>query len=120
VYTIHKQNYDRIHAVPAEQLAWSLFCANNMPPRSPSVDYSPEPGADAEHLVAGVDSPPAWSKALAWVPLVGTYLNIMAQMQHYFTPLEDCVDFMARDISAGLESQYVGHRVSVKVKAKGS
>lgn len=89
-----------------------------MPPRSESVNYSPEAGADADHLIAGVESPPAWSKKLQWVPLLGTYLNIMMQMQDYFTPLENCVDFIARDLSAGLDSKLVGHRVGVKVKSK--
>ena len=89
-----------------------------MTPRSESVNYSPVAGADADHLVAGIDFPPAWSNTLQWVPLLGTYLNIMAQAHAYFTPLEDCVDFIARDISAGLESQFVGHRVGVKVNSK--
>lgn len=55
---------------------------------------------------------------LRWIPLLGTYLNIMAQAQSYFAPLEDCVDFIAADIGNGLQSQYVGHRVGVKVKPK--
>ncbi|KAK5136344.1 hypothetical protein LTR08_003470 [Meristemomyces frigidus] len=91
-----------------------------MPPRSESVHYPPEAGADADHLIVGVESPPAWSKTLQWVPLLGTYLNIMAQAQAYVTPLEDCVDFIARDLSAGSDSQFIGHRVGVKVRSRQS
>ncbi|KAK3645383.1 hypothetical protein LTR56_009110 [Elasticomyces elasticus] len=118
IFTIHRQNLAYIRSVPSEELAWSLFCANQMDPRSPTVNYSPKPGVEADNLVAGVESPPAWSKTLQWVPLVGTYLNVLMQMQHYFTPLEDCVDFIASDLAAGLDSEYVGHRVGVKSKSK--
>jgi len=91
-----------------------------MDPRSATIDYSDKAGTGAENLVAGADSPPAFSKKLLWVPLIGTYLNIMAQAQDYFAPLEDCVDFMARDLERGLESEYVGKRVGVKVRSKAS
>ena len=87
-----------------------------MPPRSQSISYSPQPGIGTDHLVAGVDAPPKWSTILQWVPLLGPYLNIMAQAAGYAAPLEDCVDFMAADIASGLKSEYVGHRVAVKVK----
>ena len=39
-------------------------------------------------------------------------------MPNYATPLEECVDFMAADLEKGLESEFMGKRVSVKVKAK--
>ncbi|KAK5688430.1 hypothetical protein LTS10_000408 [Elasticomyces elasticus] len=118
IFTIHRQNLTYIRSVPSSELAWSLFCANQMDPRSTSVNYSPKPGVEADNLVAGVESPPAWSKTMQWVPLIGTYLNVLMQMQHYFTPLEDCVDFVASDLAAGLNSEYVGHRVGVKSKSK--
>ncbi len=89
-----------------------------MPPRAETINYHPEPGVDADRLVSGVDRPPAWMKILQWVPLIGTYLNVMAQGMDYLTPLEDCVDLIARDMSAGLESEFIGHRVAVKVKPK--
>ncbi|KAK5163164.1 uncharacterized protein LTR77_010948 [Saxophila tyrrhenica] len=120
VYTIHRHNFARIRDVPKQKLAWSLFCASTMTPRSEAVDYTPKPGAGAEQLVAKVESPPAWSRTLLWIPLLGKYFNVMAQAAGYAAPLEDCVDFIAGDLQAGLESQYVGHRVAVKVKSKSS
>ncbi|EME87087.1 uncharacterized protein MYCFIDRAFT_187035 [Pseudocercospora fijiensis CIRAD86] len=102
----------------ASKLAWSLFCANRMDPRSEVIDYSARAGTGAENLVAGTDFPPAWSKTLQWVPLVGTYLNILAQMQNYFTSLEDVADFIAKDLHGGMESVLVGKRVAVKMKAR--
>jgi hypothetical protein len=45
-------------------------------------------------------------------------LNVVAQVQRYFSPLEDCVDFIADDLRLGLGSQWVGRRVGVKVKEK--
>lgn len=106
--------------MPADQLAWSLFCANNMPARSGTIDYNPTAGADAEHLISSVDAPPAWSRMLLWIPILGNYLNVVAQAQGYFATLEYCTDFMARDLNAGLQSELIGHRVGVKVKAKSS
>jgi len=120
IYTTHRQNYERIRSVPADQLAWSLFCANNMPPRSEAVDYNPTAGTDADNLISRVDAPPAWSNTLLWIPFLGNYLNVMAQAQGYFATLEYCTDFIARDLNAGLQSELVGHRVGVKVKAKSS
>lgn len=91
-----------------------------MPPRSEAIDYSPTAGADADNLVSGVDTPPAWSNKLLWIPVFGNYLNVMLQAQDYFATLEYCTDFIARDLNAGLQSGLVGHRVGVKVKAKNS
>lgn len=90
-----------------------------MPPRSEALDFNPPmPGFGADNLVVQAESPPAWSETLQWVPFLGTHLNIVAQTQHYYTPLEDCVDFIARDLHEGLGSEYVGKRVSVKAKSK--
>lgn len=97
-------------------MAWSLFCASNMRPRTVAVDYSPRPGVSAESLIARAEHPAAWSDTLGWVPILGPYLNIVAQVQDYYAPLEDCVDFIAADLAKGLNSEWVGKRVGVKVK----
>jgi hypothetical protein len=55
---------------------------------------------------------------LKGIPLVGTFLNILSNMPGYGTPLEDCVDFIAADLEKGLKSEWIGKRVSVKVKPK--
>lgn len=91
-----------------------------MPPRSETINYSPTAGADADHLISKADSPPAWTKTMLWIPVLGNYLNVMAQAQGYFASLEYCTDFIARDLNAGLQSEFVGHRVGVKVKAESS
>lgn len=66
----------------------------------------------------GVDSSPAWGNTFKGIPLVGTFLNIPNNVPKYGTPLEDCVDFMAADLEKGLESEFIGKRVGVKVKSK--
>lgn len=66
----------------------------------------------------GADAPPAWKNTLKGVPVLGTYLNIFANAAKYGTPLEDCVDFMAADLEKGLDSEFIGKRVGVKVKPK--
>jgi hypothetical protein len=97
-------------------MAWSLFCASNMQPRTVAVDYSPQPGISTDTLIARAERPVAWSDTLGWVPLLGPYLNIAAQIQDYYAPLEDCVDFIAADLAKGLSSEWVGKRVGVKVR----
>jgi hypothetical protein len=99
-------------------IAWSLFCAGLLTPRHTPPAYPHPEEATANNLVAGADSPPAWASPLKGIPIVGTFLNIFANMLGYATPLEDCVDFMAADLEKGLESEWIGKRVSVKVKAK--
>jgi hypothetical protein len=42
----------------------------------------------------------------------------MAQAQAYYTPMEDCLDFISADLEKGLKSEYVGKRVGLKVKEK--
>jgi hypothetical protein len=52
------------------------------------------------------------------VPLIGNYLNIMAQAQSCYAVLENCVDFMAADLEKGFESEWIGKRLGVKEKSK--
>lgn len=68
--------------------------------------------------MAKADAPPAWSQKYRSVPLIGEYLNIMAQSQSYFAVLENCVDFIATDLEKGLQSEWIGKRVSVEEKSK--
>jgi hypothetical protein len=46
------------------------------------------------------------------------YLNIMSQAGSYYTPLEDCTDFIAADLEKGRKSEFVGYRVGVKSVGK--
>lgn len=68
--------------------------------------------------MAKADAPPAWVETYRSVPLIGNYLNIMAQAQSYYAVLENCVDFIAADLEKGLESEWIGKRVGVKEKSK--
>jgi hypothetical protein len=118
IFTIHKQNYLLIKSHPANTLAWSLFCANDIPPKYDTPQFPPAADTSASNLVAKADSPPAWVEKYRGVPLIGNYLNILAQVQGYFAVLENCVDFIAADLEKGLESEWIGKRVSVKEKSK--
>lgn len=44
----------------------------------------------------------------------------MAQAQAYYTPMEDTLDFIAADLEKGLQSEYIGKRIGLKVKEKAS
>ncbi|TVY25234.1 hypothetical protein LHYA1_G006519 [Lachnellula hyalina] len=118
LFPSHKRNYKLIKSQPADTLAWSLFCANQMNPKYDKPQFPPSVDTLASNLVAKADAPPAWAEKYRKVPLIGNYLNVMAQAQSYFSVLENCVDFMAADLDKGLESEWIGKRVAVKEKSK--
>jgi hypothetical protein len=72
-----------------------------------------------ENVVASADSPPEWRSTLKWVPLVGPYLNIVGLAGGYAMSLEDPMDFIAADLEKGLQSEFVGKRVGLKMKKAG-
>ncbi|CAG8976125.1 hypothetical protein HYALB_00002407 [Hymenoscyphus albidus] len=117
MFPAHKPNYMLIKSHPVEELAWSLFCATQMFPRYDTPRYPADTDA-ASNLVAKSDAPPAWTERFRCVPLIGNYLNVMAQSQSCFSVLENCVDFMAADLEMGLRSEWVGKRVGVMEKSK--
>ena len=118
LFPSHKQNYLLIKSHPADTLAWSLFCASMISPQYDTPQFPPPADVSASNLVAKADAPPAWVDKYRSVPLVGNYLNIMAQAQSYSAVLENCVDFIAADLEKGLESEWIGKRVGVKEKSK--
>lgn len=81
---------------------WSLFCA-----------YQMEPGKISPYEVTA-DVPPRWSSTMKWVPLLGNYLNVLAQSQGYTAPLEGVTDFIAADLD-NPASPYIRKRVGYKV-----
>lgn len=118
LFPSHKRNYLLIKSHSADILAWSLFCANNIPPKYDTPRFPPPAEASASNLVVKADAPPAWVEKYRSVPLIGNYLNIMAQAQSYSAVLENCVDLIAADLEKGLESDLIGKRVGVKEKNK--
>lgn len=120
LYPAHKKNLDLIKTHSTDEIAWSLFCASNMPPKYDTPQYPPPADVSANNLVVKADAPPAWKDTFRSFPLIGTYLNIMVQVQTYYATLENCVDFIAVDLEKGLQSELVGKRVGVKEKAKAS
>jgi len=89
-----------------------------MNPKYDKPQFPPSVDTLASNLVAKADVPPAWAEKYRKVPLIGNYLNVMAQAQSYFSVLENCVDFMAADLDKGLESEWIGKRVAIKEKSK--
>jgi hypothetical protein len=118
LFPSHKRNYQLIKSYPADVLAWSLFCANDMSSKYDTPQFPPPADVSASNLVAKPDAPPAWHDKFRAVPLIGTYLNIIVQAQSYFSVLENCVDVIAADLEKGLESEWIGKRVAVKEKSK--
>jgi hypothetical protein len=95
-----------------------LFCANDISPKYDTPQFPPSADPSASNLVVKADVPPAWVEKYRAVPLIGNYLNIMAQVQSHYAVLETCVDFIAADLEKGLESEWIGKRVGVKEKSK--
>lgn len=90
-----------------------------MTPKNPTPKFPPSADTSANNLIFKANSAPAWTGKLLWIPLIGGYLNAMSQAGNYSAVLEDCVDFIARDLEKGLGSELVGKRVGVKEKGKG-
>ncbi|TVY37968.1 hypothetical protein LCER1_G008393 [Lachnellula cervina] len=118
LFPIHKRNYQLIKSQPTDALAWSLFCANAMSPKHETPQFPPSADTSANNLVVKADTPPAWVEKYRKVPLIGNYLNVLAQAQGYAAVLENCVDVIAADLEKGLESEWIGKRVAVKEKSK--
>jgi len=118
LFPSHRRNYNLVKSLSADALAWSLFCANDMSPKYEAPQFPPSADVSASNLVAKADTPPAWVEKYRTIPLIGNYLNIMAQIQSYSAVLENCVDFMAADLEKGLKSEWIGKRVGVKEKSK--
>ncbi|KAL2060680.1 hypothetical protein VTL71DRAFT_9321 [Oculimacula yallundae] len=118
LFPAHRQNYALIKSQPRESVAWSLFCASTMNPLHATPQFPPSAECSSSNLVAKADAPPSWSDKFKAVPLIGDYLNVMAQAGGYIASLENCVDFIAEDLERGLESELVGKRVGIREKGK--
>ncbi|KUL84802.1 hypothetical protein ZTR_07281 [Talaromyces verruculosus] len=118
LFPAHKPNYQLIKSHKADELAWSLYCANQLVPKYDKPQYPAPADCSVHDLVVQADSPPLWSKKFLKIPLIGGYLNVMSQAQDYFATLENIVDVIASDLEKGLDSEYVGKRVSVKEKSR--
>ena len=113
----HRKNLALIQKQDERNIAWSLFCANQMSPKHKEVRIPAPDDCLAANVIAGVDSPPEWRDTLKWVPLIGPYLNVFGLAGGYATTLEDPLDFIATDFEKGLQSEFVGKRVGLKMKA---
>jgi len=118
LYPDHKKTYNLIKSYTPDNIAWSLFCASNLPPRYPDPKFPQPSDVSGDNLIAKADTPPAWKNSFRSWPLIGIYLNIMSQAQSYYTTMEDSVDFMATDLEKGLKSEWIGKRVGAKEKKK--
>jgi hypothetical protein len=118
LFPSHKRNYLLIKSHPPNTLAWSLFCANNISPKYDTPQFPPLTDVSASNLVAKADAPLAWVETYRTVPLIGNYLNVIAQAKSYYSIIEDCVDFIAADLEKGLKSEWIGKRVGIKEKSK--
>lgn len=118
LFPTHKPNYQLIKPYKADELAWSLYCANELIPKYDKPQYPAPADCTADNLLVQADSPPIWSQKFVKVPLIGGYLNLMSQVQDYFATLENIVDLIASDLEKGLDSELVGKRVGVKEKSR--
>lgn len=114
----HRKNLALIRKQDEADIAWSLCCASEMKPKHKEALIPAPDDCSGDNLVAKADSPPQWRNTLKWVPLIGSYLNILRQAGGYVTSVEDMVDFIATDFEKGLQSEFVGKRAAFKQKKK--
>ncbi|KAJ9148543.1 hypothetical protein NKR23_g4968 [Pleurostoma richardsiae] len=111
----HRITWAKLNALPRSKLIWSILCPGVMQPRSKTT-YPFDTSASEENLLAAAGIAPEWSAAFLCTPLVGGYLNIMAQAAAYGTTLEDNADFIAKDLEQGEDSAWIFQKVGVKEK----
>lgn len=118
VYPEHRGNWELIKKVDPDDMKWSLLCATEMPPKhEPAMTSAPDDCRG--NMVAGSDTLVAFRKTwVSEVPLIGGFLSVVVQASDYMASVEDCVDWVAEDLEKGLESEYVGKRVCLKLKSK--
>lgn len=116
----HRENLALIQKQEEENVAWSLFCASQLTPKHKEARIPAPDDCSAANVMARADSPPEWRDTLAWVPLIGPYLNILSQAAGYATSLEDPLDFIAADFEKGIQSEFIGKKVGFKLKKKAS
>jgi putative NADH-flavin reductase len=116
----HRENLAVIQKQDQGNIAWSLFCANQMNPKHNEIRIPAPDDCSAANVVASADSPPEWRDTLKRIPLIGPYLNIFSLAGGYATSLEDPMDFIATDFEKGLQSEFVGKRVGLKMRKAGS
>ncbi|KFA54052.1 hypothetical protein S40293_11468 [Stachybotrys chartarum IBT 40293] len=115
----HRKNLALLQQTQEEgSIAWSLFCASQMTPRHKEAVIPAPNDCSADNVIAKAESPPEWRDTLKWVPLIGNYLNILAQAGGYATSVEDPIDFIAADFEKGLQSEFIGKRVAFKQTKK--
>lgn len=112
----HRENLALIQKQEEGNIAWSLFCANQMSPKHNEIRIPAPDDCSAANVIASADSPPEWRDTLKWVPLIGPYLNVFGLAGGYATSLEDPLDFIATDFEKGLQSEFVRKRVGLKMK----
>jgi hypothetical protein len=112
----HRENLALVQKQQAANIAWSLFCANQMSSKHKEIRIPAPDDCSAANVIASADLPPEWRNTLRWVPLIGPYLNIVGLAGGYATSLEDPLDFIATDFEKGLKSEFVGKRVGLKMK----
>jgi putative NADH-flavin reductase len=112
----HRKNLALLETQEEKDIAWSLFCASQLTPKHKKALIPAPNDCSADNVIANAQSPPEWQDTLNWVPMIGNYLNVLAQGARYATSVEDPVDFIAADMEKGLRSEFVGKRVAFKMK----
>lgn len=114
----HRKNLALIRTQEEADIAWSLFCASGMTFKHKDALIPAPDDCSADNVIAKADSPPEWKNNLKWIPLIGTFLNILLQAGDYATSVEDPMHFIAADFKKGLKSEFVGKRVAFKSRKK--
>jgi hypothetical protein len=57
VYPDHKKGYNLIKTYSSDDIAWSLFCTSNFPPKYAVPKLPPLEGVSSDHLLIKADSP---------------------------------------------------------------
>jgi hypothetical protein len=107
----HRQNLALIQKQDEGNIAWSLFCTNQMSPKHNEIRIPAPDDCSAANVIASADFPPEWRDTLKWVPLIGPYLNAFGLAGGYATSLEG---------SCGLHCYRFRERIAKQIRRKES
>jgi hypothetical protein len=60
IYPDHRKGYNLIKTYSSDDIAWSLFCASNFPPKYEVPKFPSLEDVSSDHLLIKADSPLDW------------------------------------------------------------
>ncbi|KAI5239197.1 NAD(P)-binding protein [Aureobasidium subglaciale] len=116
IFLEHRQNIERLRALPPGSVNWSLLCPSTM--TSENLEISMPVTSMYGKLTANATTPPLWTDSwLKYIPFLGRIILAAMNAPRYDTTLEQNAEFIASDLE-DQDSRWSGVTVGVIDAAK--